>query len=277
MSSTALSMPAQGLIPGANTGGWNIPVPYGSQQGGQASLGGAVNPFLATGGTGGSFASYPQGAVSTSATAGIPAFYGTPTSSPNSLTSLTGIAAQPNNPKSGAVPITNMAASLGDPTTNQGQHQLFDALQKSYGPGMATTLMNFLASGAGFNQDAVNNLIAALQPGFVSDQENLLGQFSAGGNRFSSGAQFGLSNLMGQQQLDVGQLETQMYEQSVNDYLDILTGTSSQIAQKGEQNTGGGLSGLMNLITGGSGAASALISAIDPNADTTILDTIAGL
>lgn len=263
-----------GLIPGANTGGWNVPVPYASQQGGQVSIGGAVNPFLFTGGNGTSMPMLPQGAVSTSATSGIPSFYG---ASPTTPGGGTGIVAPANNPKSGAVGITGTAAGLGLPTTTQGQHQLWDQLSKTYGSGMATTLMNFLASGAGFNQDAVNNLIAALKPGFTTDQQNLLTEFSAGGNRFSSGAQFGLSNLEGQEQLDIGQLETQMYESAVQNYMDILSGTSSadasRIAQQQQQ--GGGLAGIMQLLTGGAGAASAITSAVNPNADTSILDAIA--
>ena len=62
-----------GLVPGANVGGWNISVPYAPQQGGQASIGGTVNPFLAINtGTSTSLPTYPQGAVSGSATSGFP-------------------------------------------------------------------------------------------------------------------------------------------------------------------------------------------------------------
>lgn len=271
------SSPIAGLIPGSNVSGNTIMVPYGPQQGGQASLGGSMNPFLpitATG-TGTSMPMLPQGAVSTSATSGFPAYSGG--YSPSSLLSTGssgGSSVAPNNPTAGSVPINSIAQGLGLPSTTQGQQQLWDTLSKTYGAGFATAFQNFLASGAGFNQTAVNNLIAAMQPGFTQDQNSLIQAFSQGGNRFSSGAQTGLADLMSQQQLDVGQLETQMYEQSVSDYLDVLMGTGSQSASRIMSQQGGGLSGLMSLI---SGAGSGLSAAGVGGSSGTLSSIISGL
>lgn len=108
--------------------------------------------------------------------------------------------------------------------------KLFDGLKKSYGDGMAHQIMNFLTSGAGFNQQAINNMLAALQPGIERGTESLMEQFSTSGNRFGSGAQIGLADYLSQVQLNEGQLETQMYEKSITDYMNVLMGTAGQAA-----------------------------------------------
>src|ERR1700679_62094 len=76
-----------GLIPGANSSGLQISVPYASQQGGQAALGGNLNPLLPINtSTSTSMPTFPQSAVSTSATSGLPAPAAAP-SSPGGATS----------------------------------------------------------------------------------------------------------------------------------------------------------------------------------------------
>lgn len=198
-------------------------------------------------------------------------------SSPYTTSSPTtpGIVAPSQNPNSGEVGVSGTGASLGFPTTTSGQQQLQQSLNKTYGSGLGTMLYNFLASGAGYNQSAINNLISAMQPGFESAQQNLMQQFSAGGNRFGSGAQIGLASLQSQEQLDVGQLESQMYEQSVNDYINVLMGASSadatRILQSGSGSILSGLlgSGLLSSIGGstleglsGGGGLSDVLSSI---------------
>jgi len=161
---------------------------------------------------------------------------------------------------SGATGVSNLGAALGAPTTPMGENKLLQSLNKAYGAGIGTSLYNFLAGGAGFSQQAINNLVAFLQPQFEKSQENLLEQFSTGGNRFSSGAGIGYADLLGQQALDVGQLETQMYEQSINDFLSVLTGagqTRSQQKLAGQQNL---FSMLDTMISGGATAGAAQIT-----------------
>jgi hypothetical protein len=97
---------------------------------------------------------------------------------------------------------------------------------------MGELVFSFLQSGAGYNPQAINNLLAGLQPGFERQTQNLMQQFSAGGNRFGSGAQIAAGDLASQQQLQVGELETQMYEQAVSDYMNVLMGASGASTQR---------------------------------------------
>lgn len=137
--------------------------------------------------------------------------------------------------------------------------RLHDELGNTFGNGVAAAIMNFLQSGAGFNQSAVNNLFASLQPGFERAQENLLQQFGLSGNRFGSGAQIGLADLASQEQLNLGEIETQMYEQSINDalstLLDISKGTETTLANS--PSTWDSITSALPLIGAGAGAASA--------------------
>lgn len=225
MSSTSLF---PGLTPGANNSGVSYSLPYAPQQGGQAALGGSINPFLPTTiGTGTSMPQVPQGAVSTNSTSGFPFNYGGySVGAPGGSTTSTGSASStPFAP-------TGVGQGLGFPTTTSGQHQLFQNLEKTYGAGLAGTIMQFLAGGAGYNQTAVNNMIAAMMPQFNQANQNLLQDFSAGGNRYSSGAQIGLSNLQSQESLDIGQLESQMYEQAISNYINTLMGVAGGTQQR---------------------------------------------
>jgi hypothetical protein len=110
--------------------------------------------------------------------------------------------------------------------------RMYNDLKKTYGDGIAHSLLNFLTSGAGFNQDAINNLFAAMQPQIERGTESLANQFSTTGNRFGSGAQIGMADYLSQVNLNEGQLETQMYEQAINEYISTLTGVASQNAQR---------------------------------------------
>jgi hypothetical protein len=184
----------------------------------------------------------------------------------------------------GATSMTTGGATSGGAGTNIGgtamtQSQLqsmHHELAKTYGSGLATAIMNFLQGGAGFNQDAINNLFAALQPGTERGTESLMEQFSASGNRFGSGAQIGLADYLSQVQLNEGQIETEMYEQSVSNYINTLMGAANTTAGR-IASSPSTLDTIGNLIGTGATGASALTSAISPNADTSILDAIAGL
>jgi len=110
--------------------------------------------------------------------------------------------------------------------TPKDQSRLFDTLKKTYGDGPAHMILDFLTSGAGYNQSAINNLLASLQPGIERGQENLMEQFSASGNRFGSGAQIGLGDYLSQVNLNEGQLVTQMYEKALDNFMNVMMGTS---------------------------------------------------
>jgi hypothetical protein len=285
-----------GLIPGSNIGGWNISVPFQAQQGGQASLGGNVNPLLPINtSTNTSFPMMPQGAVSGSATSGFPANLGTVPQSFPTNTNTGGFSA--NLGAYGSAPLSGSSPGaappglpgggtgtlgtghgysppggvlgLGNLTPNQ-QDKLLKNLNNTFGKGYGPLIYSFLQGGAGYNQQAINNLVAGLQPGFERQSQNLLQQFSAGGNRFGSGAQIGLGDLASQQQLQVGELETQMYEQAVQNFMNVMMGVGKSSAERIDLansqpslidqilgGLGGAAGGIGSLLGGLTGAASA--------------------
>lgn len=167
-------------------------------------------------------------------------------------------------PSATAPPQTNVGTAAASPigginlSSPKDLARLFGGLKSIYGDGIAHEIMNFLTTGAGFNQDAINNLFAAMQPQINRGEENILEQFSAEGGRFGSGAQIGLADYLSQVNLNEGQLETQMYEQAVQDYISVLTGAANTEAKNKANSpsifdTIGGLAGL-----GGAGASGAL-------------------
>jgi hypothetical protein len=176
---------------------------------------------------------------------------GTSTAAPSSTNPLTAGFSSSSVPTFGANgpgPTSLLTPGAG-PTTNVGQaatspvggmntmsptdlSRMYSDLKKTYGDGVAHQLMDFLTSGAGFNQDAVNNLFAAMQPQIERGTESLANQFSTTGNRFGSGAQIGMADYLSQVNLNEGQMETQMYESAVSNYINTLMGTASQNAQR---------------------------------------------
>src|ERR1700675_1864991 len=163
-------------------------------------------------------------------------------------------------------PTTNVGAAAQSPIGGMNMMsptdlgRMFDGLKKTYGDGMAHEIMNFLTSGAGFNQSAINNMLAALQPGIERGTESLMEQFSTSGNRFGSGAQIGLGDYLSQVQLNEGEVETQMYEQSINDYMSVLMGTAGQAAQN-KANSPGIMDTIGSAIGLGSQGAGGLLAA----------------
>src|SRR5271154_1061622 len=186
-------------------------------------------------------------------------------------TSLTGGSGTGANAGSSGTGLANLTPSQ----TSAMQREL----SKTYGSGLASAIMQFLQGGAGFNQNAVNNIFAALQPGINTGEENLMEQFSASGNRFGSGAQIGLADYLSQVNLNEGQIESQLYEQSIQDYMSTLLGTSGQTAQRiaSTPSTLDTVLGALGLGGSAVQGVSSLTSAISPNADTSILDSIGSL
>jgi hypothetical protein len=144
--------------------------------------------------------------------------------------------------------------AFGRPTGPAYQDELARSLQAAgYKGGTGTALAQFLSSGAGYNPAVANALIAALQPQFQQQQAQLMEQFGSHGLAEGSPAAYGLSNLFAQENLDVGQLLSGLYEQSVSNYLSVLSGgkvTQPSFGQAFKQNLGSSLgSGLGNLLT----------------------------
>ena len=199
--------------------------------------------------------------------------------------------AVPGAPATGAVPVTSPGINTGgysssggallpsggtnatggkatDPfgfgsMTKKDQSRLFDTLKKTYGDGPAHMILDFLTSGAGYNQAAINNLLASLQPGIERGQENLMEQFSASGNRFGSGAQIGLADYLSQVNLNEGQLVTQMYEKALDNFMNVMMGTSSQGAERiaNSPSTWDSIMGGMGLASSAAGGITAGLGA----------------
>jgi hypothetical protein len=166
---------------------------------------------------------------------------------------------------------------LGEGAT--GMKTLQQNLDKVFGNGVGNAITQFLGSGAGYSPQILQQLFAQLQPGFAQQQQNLIGQFSAGGNRFGSGAQIGYADLLGQQSMTEGSVAANLYEQAVTNYMNVLMGTSTAAAnEKSHQpSTWDTIAGIMGLAGSGAQAASSITSAINPSADTGILDALGGL
>lgn len=214
------------FVPGMNPTGANIPMPSS----GMSTTSGAntLLPSTSANATPGSTAANPYGgSTSSGIVPGTPSFGantgGGYTSSGGALLPTTGTNA------SGQSPSDPFGFGTMTPTD---QGRLFTGLKNAYGDGMAHLLMDFLSGGAGYNQQAISNLLASLQPGNERAQNALMEQFSQSGNRFGSGAQIGLADLLSQQNLNAGQLISQLYENSLNKYMDVLLGTSQQTAHE---------------------------------------------
>jgi hypothetical protein len=113
---------------------------------------------------------------------------------------------------------------LGMQTSPAQQNDLATSFQHAgFKGGIGTAMAEFLTSGAGFNPDVANALIAAMQPQIAKGQANLMEQFGAQGLAGGSPAALGMGDYLAQTNLDVGTLLSGMYEQSVTNYMNMLT------------------------------------------------------
>jgi hypothetical protein len=155
-------------------------------------------------------------------------------------------------------------------------HQLIGAFHKAgYPSAIASLMANFLSQGAGFNPQVVQSLLASLQPGIAQGQANIMEEFGAEGLSSSSPAAVGLAGFDAQATLNEGQIISQMYEQSVQNYMQVMLSGKESSSQQGGIGAllGGvgslasGASGLFDSIdattaAGGSSAAAALPAAV---------------
>ena len=133
---------------------------------------------------------------------------------------------------------------------NAGTTALAKSLQSSgYRGGVGTALADFLQSGAGFNPQVAQAMIAALQPQFAKGQANLMEQFGSQGLAMGSPAALGMGDYMAQENLDVGTLLSGMYEQSVQNYMGVLESAKTAPKAPWWQVA----SSLIGSVTGGGG------------------------
>jgi hypothetical protein len=250
-------------------------VPGMNPSGNQINLGGAVPGATSPAGVN-SF--LPQGGVSTSPTAPVSPNPFAAGAVPGAMPTTTATGAVPGAAPTPAVPGINAGGGYGssggallpgggtnatggqatDPfgfsqMTHKDKSRMFDSLKKTYGDGPAHMIME-------------------------RGQENLMEQFSASGNRFGSGAQIGLADYLSQVNLNEGQLVTQMYEKSLDDYMNVMMGTADKnagriasspsmwdsimqglgLAQAGGAGAAGGLA----ASAGGAGTAASILAGL---------------
>lgn len=182
------------LMPGANASGSSVAVPPSPMSLGSQSIGGNTNPFLPVPATGQS----------------------TPTSTSVST----------SGPTAGLGGANNYTGLWGGGQNKQG---IIGGLKATGIPGgIASLLAEFMMSGAGFNPQVAQALINAMGPSIERGQENIAEQFSAMGNRFGSPAATGMADFQSQVNLNIGEIFSQMYEQSVSNYLGILMGAGKK-------------------------------------------------
>ena len=220
-----------GLNSGANMSGGMTPAPMTSI-GSTIGIGGNGNPLVP---------STPSG-QSVNPTA-MPA-YNSPYGNTNALTGLDPSAF------SGTVAGTN---AFGMPMNVAQQNDLATSFQHAgFKGGIGTAMSEFLMSGAGFNPAVAQAMVASLQPQFAQNQANLMGQFGAQGLAGGSPAALGMAALGSQETLDVGSILSGMYEQSVQNYMNMLTQGKSYVGPpEWEQALNAVLSGGRSVICGG--------------------------
>jgi hypothetical protein len=229
ISGTMAYDPSQlaGLNPGANTSGGG-----GSTLGPMttgATMGGTTSPFVPAPVTGTNMPAYSSPYASSGATSAL-ANLGGPTN-----------ANQPGGPN------TNVGSGEFGFTGSD----LAKSFQKAgtMPGGLGTAAAAFMNSGAGYNPAVAQALIAALQPQFAKGQANLMEQFGATGQAAGSPAALGLGDYLAQTNLDVGQLLSGLYEQSVSNYLGVLNMGHVNVSQTNQQ--GGGIMGALGGLLGG--------------------------
>jgi hypothetical protein len=130
-------------------------------------------------------------------------------------------------PAPGGLANSNVASMLGMGGVNgswaPNQNDFIKAMHKAgFSAGDAALLFNFLQSGAGYNPQVAQALIASMQPGVQRKEADILEQFGNMGLRGSSSAQLAMGDFLAQEQLNEGQIFAQMYEQSVQNYMNVL-------------------------------------------------------
>lgn len=134
--------------------------------------------------------------------------------------------------------------------------------QAGYPSQMAAMLANFISQGAGFSPQVMQWLFQSMQPQIQQGEANIMEQFGGAGLGNSSSAQYGMSNYLSNVNLNQEQIASQMYEQSVQNYLSILTGSNQKaIAEAGVPKQGlGSLLGGAGQLAGGLGSLGQAVS-----------------
>lgn len=227
-------------VPGSNPSGNQNTI--GVAAGSQAAIGGQTNPLQ-------NLTSMPTGS------SGIPTTSALAALNPAGAGSQTGTNAQGGN--------------IAGLSTNS----IVEAFRKAgYSSGDAYLIAQFLEGGAGYSPQVAQAMIAALQPSIQQGQANLLESFSAEGLRSSSPAAYGLASFDSQVTLDEGQILSQLYEQSVQNYMNVImagkrggtqpTTIGSLLSSSSGSLIGGAASGAQAADAAGGGEGADVMTAI---------------
>lgn len=158
----------------------------------------------------------------------------------------------------------NVASLLGfGQGTNNPLNDITKALRKAgFSAGIAGEIANFLKSGAGFNPAVAQAMIAAMQPGVQRKEADIMEQFSNMGLRSGSPASTALGDFLSQEQLNEGQIWASMYEQSVQNYLNVLLAGKGPAPQNSFQNINQWLNTMANMVHGAGGVQSGGVQGI---------------
>lgn len=216
-----------GLSPSANLGGGPVGGYGGFPGTPTTSIGGGGNPFLPT----------PSGGTNMPSTTNPAASFAA--NSPGGGVNVSGL------DLTGLITGGGGSGAAGIPNWNWGDVSR-GLSQAGYKSGTADLLAQFIASGAGYNPQVAQALIAQMQPGVSRNTANIMEAFGGAG---SSAAGLALGDYMSQVQLNEGEILAGLYEQSVQNFLSVLTGAKAPPKQ------GGGLTGILGSLFGAAGEA----------------------
>lgn len=101
------------------------------------------------------------------------------------------------------------------------------SLTKTYGKDSGSALGQFIQSGAGFNQEALNQLFASMAPQEYAQEATISNQQGDQGTRFSAANDFAQSNYQAQVNSTQTQAEFNQYNQSIQNMMSILMGSKN--------------------------------------------------
>ena len=182
-------------------------------------------------------------------------------------------------------PVTS-TNTLGIPSGSA--NQTLEELRNQYGDGMGTLIYQYLMSGGGYNaalaQQNVDATNAAMQKNIQLGEGNLQTNLAESGiSPDSSSSALEISNYLSDAYTKMNEIDASIYydmwNQSQNRELSLLqdTGKVTSTALANQPGFFGTLSNLLPLVSSGAGAASSIVSDINPGADTGVLDALAGL
>lgn len=157
----------------------------------------------------------------------------------NTVDNAYGMTGGTSSGSGGSGPLNIFQQSVGTNTNGQAnwipsEHDFVAAMYKGgYSAGDAALLYNFISSGAGFNSQVAQGLMQSMQPQLMRGEADIMEQFSGQGLRGSSSAAIGMGDYMSQFASQQEQTLAQMYENSVQAYMDVLLSGKQNTQPKG--------------------------------------------